>query len=58
MEKEIAISDIALHVKSKKEVYDVWAIEGWIYLPPLMDTNRKYVQNIIRGLKNSYTVKN
>ena len=51
MEKEITISDIALYAKNKKEVYDVWAIEGGIYLPPLMDANRKYVQNIIRGFK-------
>ena len=49
MNKEITINDIALHAKSKKEVYDVLTIEGGIYLPPIIDANRKYVQNIIRG---------
>ena len=51
MNKEITINDIALHAKSKKEVYDVLTIEGGIYLPPIIDANRKYVQNIIRGYK-------
>ena len=58
MDKEITISDIALHAKSKKEVYDVLAIERGIYLSSLMDANRKYVQNIIRGLKKFLYSKN
>ena len=58
MEKEITISDITLHAKSKKEGYDVLVIEGGIYLPPLMDANRKYVQSIIRGFKKFLYSKN
>ena len=58
MNKDITIEDIALHAKSKKEVYNVLSVEGGIYLPPIMDANRKYIQNIIRGFKKFLYTKN
>ena len=51
MEKDITISDIDILAKSKKEIYHVLTAEGGLYLPPIMDSNNKYIQNIIRGLK-------
>ena len=51
MEKEITINDIAIHARSKKEICHVLTAEGGLYLPPIMDANRKYIQNIVRGLK-------
>ena len=51
MEKEITINDIAIHARSKKEIYHVLTAEGGLYLPPIMDADRKYIQNIVRGLK-------
>ena len=44
MEKEITLNDIAIRAKSKKEVYQVLTIEGGLYLPPMADANKKYIQ--------------
>ena len=58
MEKEITINDISIHAKSKKEIYHVLTVEGGIYLPPMMDANKKYIQNIMRGHKKFLYTKN
>ena len=58
MEKEITINDISIHAKSKKEIYHVLTVEGGIYLPTMMDANKKYIQNIMRGHKKFLYAKN
>ena len=58
MEKDITISDIAIHAKSKKEVYHVLTVEGGLYLPPIIDANKNYIQNIMRGFKKFLYSKN
>ena len=49
MEKEITLNDIAIRAKSKKEGDQVLTIEGGLYLPPMADANKKYIQNIMKG---------
>ena len=51
MEKEITLNDISIHAKSKKEIYHVFTVEGGIYLPPILDADKIYIRNIIRGYK-------
>ena len=58
MEKEITINDIAIHAKSKKEIYHVLTVEGGLYLPPMMDANKRYIQDIMRGIKKFIYAKN
>ena len=57
MVKDITISDIVIHAKSKKEVYHVLTVEGGLYLPPIIDANKNYIQNIMRGFKKFCTLK-
>ena len=45
------INEVALKSKSKKEVYDLMTTEGDIYLPPLGDTNYKFIAQIMWGDK-------
>ena len=49
MEKEISKKDIAIHAKSKNEVYLMLTVKEGIYLSPIMDANKKYIQNIRKG---------
>ena len=58
MEKEITISDIVIHAKSKKEIFHVLTVEGGLYLPPINDSNKKYIQNIMKGFKKFFYAKN
>ena len=58
MEKDITISDIAIRAKSKKEIYHFLTANWGLYLPPIMDSNSKYIQNIVRGLKKFLYSKN
>ena len=37
--------------KEQKEIYRAFTVEGGIYLPPILDANKKYIRNIIRGYK-------
>ena len=46
MEKEITLNDIAIRDMRKKEVYQVLTIEGALYLPPMADANKKYIQKL------------
>ena len=58
MEKDITISDITIHAKNKKEVYHVLTVEWELYLPPIIDANKNYIQNIMRGFKKFLYSKN
>ena len=58
MEEEITISDIAIRAKSKKEIFHVLTVEGGLYLPPINDSNKKYIQNIMKGFKKFLNAKN
>ena len=58
MHKDIKISDIALSAKSEREVYHMLTIERDIYLFPMVDPNRKYMQNIMSGNKKFLYGKN
>ena len=58
MEKEITISDIAIRAKNKKEIFHVRTVEGSLYLPPINDSNKKYIQNIMKVLKKFLYAKN
>ena len=45
------VNEIALHAKSKKELYRLLQLEGNIYLPPLEQANHKYISDILSGKK-------
>ena len=49
MIKEITLNDISIKARSKKEVYLVLTVEGDLYLPPILDTNRAYLKDIMNG---------
>ena len=51
MNKQITLNDISLKTKSKREVYLVLTVEGGLYLPPIMDSNKDYLQGIMNGTK-------
>ena len=46
---EIALNDISIKARSKKEVYLVLTVEGGLYLPPVLDSNRIYIIEIMNG---------
>ena len=54
MEKEITISDIAIRAKSKKEIFHVLTVGGGLYFSPINDSNKKYIQNIMKGFKKKF----
>ena len=54
MHRDKKINYIALNAKSKREVYNVLSVERDIYLFPMVDTNRKLMQNVISGNKKSF----
>ena len=45
------ISEVALKTISKKEIYDLITNEGEVYLPPMGDTQYKFISQIIWGDK-------
>ena len=49
--EEIGINNLAIKARSKKEVYSLLVTEGGIYLPPLADSNYKYISQVIVGEK-------
>ena len=49
MIKEITLNDISIKARSKKEVYLVLTVEGGLYLPPILDSNRMYLKEIMSG---------
>ena len=44
---EISVSQIIIKWKSKKEVYNLLTNEGGFYLPPLIDSNYKYISQVL-----------
>ena len=48
---DISLIDISIKAWSKKEVYLVLTIEGGLYLPLILDSNRSYLKSIISGKK-------
>ena len=48
---EITISELGIKRRNKKEVYDLLWNEGAVYLPPLKDSNHKFISQIIAGDK-------
>ena len=48
---EISVDQIVIKWKSKKEVYDLLSNEGGFYLPPLIDSNYKYISQVLVGDK-------
>ena len=39
---------------NKKEVYLNFIVEGGLYLPPIMDSNKHYLKAITTGVKTFY----
>ena len=48
---EIAINELGLKSRSKREVYNLLWNEGGIYLPPLKDSHHKFISQIMVGDK-------
>ena len=48
---EIATQQIRLKWRSKREVYNILTTEGGYYLPPLVDSNYKYISQLLVGYK-------
>ena len=48
-EKVIATSQLGIKCKSKKEVYQLMATQGRVYMPPIKLSNHDYVAGIIEG---------
>ena len=46
---EIAVNELGVRWRSKKEVDNLLLSEGGIYLPPIRDANHKYIYQIIVG---------
>ena len=55
--EEIRINDLAIKARSKKEIYFLLVNEGGIYLPPLADSNYKYISQMIVGDINHLKLK-
>ena len=50
MEEEVfTTSQLRIKCKSKKEVYQLMATEGKVYMPPIKLSNHDYVAGIIEG---------
>ena len=47
----MTLNDVSVKAKSKKEVYLVLTVEGGLYLPPIMDSNKDYLKGIMTGKK-------
>ena len=50
---EIPAQQIGLKWRSKKEVYNLLTVEGGYYLPPLADSNYKYISKVLVGDKKA-----
>ena len=48
---DISLIDISAKARSKKEAYLLLTIEGGLYIPPILDSNRNYLKCIISGKK-------
>ena len=48
---EIPIQQVGLKWRSKREVYNILITEGGCYLPPLADSNYKYISQVLVGDK-------
>ena len=48
-EQIITISQLGVERKSKKEVYQLMATEGRVYMPPLKLSNHEYIPGVIEG---------
>ena len=48
---EIPIQQVGLKWRSKREVYNLLTTEGGCYLPPLADSNYKYISQVLVGDK-------
>ena len=51
MDSQITLNDVSVKAQSKKAVYLVLTVEGGLYLPPMMDSNKEYLKAIITGKK-------
>ena len=52
MEKQsMSLRQISVRARSKKEIYRILQLEGDVYLPPIIQANRKYVADIVSGKK-------
>ena len=50
MEEEIiTTSQLGIKCKSKKEVHQLMATEGHVYMPPIKLSNHDYVAGVIEG---------
>lgn len=45
--------EVSVHVRSKREVYQLMSLQGGYYLPPIEQTNRDYIHDIITGKKKA-----
>ena len=49
---EIAMNELAIKCRSKKEVYNLLCSEGAAYLPPVKDTSHSFISQILAGDKS------
>ena len=51
---EIIQNEISLKAKSKREIYNLLASSGGVYLPPMKDCNYKFIKELICGKKKVF----
>ena len=54
---EITVNELGIKCRSKKEVYNLLWSEGGIYLPPIKDTNHKFISQLM-GRQEAFEVLN
>ena len=55
MDRQITLNDVSVKAKSKKEVFLTLSVEGGLYLPPMMDSNKEHLKAIMTGKKFLYS---
>ena len=48
---KLNINEISLHAKSKRELYRLLQLDGFVYLLPLEQANHKYIADVLSGKK-------
>ena len=43
--------EVSIHARSKKEIYDLLCLRGGYYLPPIEQTDKDFIFDIMSGTK-------
>ena len=47
--QRINLKQISMRARTKKEIFRILHLEGDIYLPPIAQSNRKYIAGVLSG---------